>query len=109
MDNFKKEFEKDKNTLRAIEQGKYVKPQQKTLYFTPKTFYSAFTPERIRLIQLLREHKNLNISEVAKMIKRPFESTHRDIKFLEGLGLIQIKKMNKYRIPVAIKRVNFDI
>ena len=109
INDFEKEFEKDKKILKSIEQGKYVKPQPKTLYFTPKTFYSTFTPERIRLIQLLRGNKNLNISEVAKIIKRPFESVHRDIRFLEGIGLINIEKRERYRFPTAVREVNFTI
>lgn len=109
IDNFKKEFEKDKKVLRAIEQGKYVKPQPKTLYFTPKTFHSTFTPERIKLIQMLRDKNNLSISEIARKIGRPFGSVHRDIRFLEGFGLINLKHKQKYRIPTAIKKVTFNI
>jgi len=109
INDMNKVLKQNKGLYKKISEGKNVKKQEKILYFTPKTFYSTFTPERIRLIQLLRENKNRNISEVAKIIKRPFESVHRDIKFLEGIGLINIEKRERYRFPTAARGVNFTI
>ena len=99
----------NKEIYKKIQKGDYVKPKPKTLYFTPKTFYSTFTPEKIRLIQALRERNDLSISEIAKKLGRPFESIHRDVRFLEGLGLINVERRQKYRIPTSIKEVNLSI
>ena len=107
--DFKDVIEKNRPFYKKIDKGYKIKSEPKTLYFTPKTFYSTFTPERIKLIQILREKNKLSISEIARKIGRPFESVHRDIRFLEGLGLINIEKRQQYKIPVAIKKVNFNI
>ncbi len=106
IEDWKKEILERKKIFKKIKKGEKIRATEKTLYFTPKTFSKTFTPERLRLIFLTRKTKIHSISELAKKLNRPFESVHRDVKYLEGLNLITLKENNKRLIPIAHK-INF--
>ena len=101
------EREKRKDFWNKIEKGQKVKAEEKILYLTPKTFAKTFSPERIKLVMAIRQDKIESITQLAKVLNRPFESVHRDIKYLEGLNLIKLEKHEKVRVPIAQKSINF--
>ena len=61
------------------------------------------TRERIRLLHVIRQNKPESISELARMLDRKESNVHNDITFLEGIGLLEIKKggNNVKKIPVV--------
>ena len=61
------------------------------------------TRERIRLLHTIRTNKPESISELARMLNRKESNVHNDITFLEGIGLLEIKKggNNVKKIPVV--------
>lgn len=61
------------------------------------------TRERIRLLHTIREEKPESISELARMLGRKESNVHNDLTFLEGIGLLEIRKgKNKVnKIPVV--------
>ena len=61
------------------------------------------TRERIRLLHTIRKNKPESISELARMLDRKESNVHNDITFLEGIGLLEIKKgrNNVKKIPVV--------
>lgn len=94
----------EKHTFhKDLTKGISIKKDPKTLYFTPKGFAKAFTPERIRLLLIMKKKNFNSISDLAKEISRPFESVHRDIKHLESVHLVELKKDNKTLKPIAVK------
>ena len=93
----KETFHKD------LTKGISIKKDPKTLYFTPKSFAKTFTPEKIKLMLLIKKKKHDSISGLAKELNRPFESVHRDIKYLEGVYLITLEKNNKMMRPIVVK------
>ena len=105
----KKEGEAQKTFWEAIEKGKAVKARPKELVLDPKAVTKVFSPERIRLILFVRNNKIHSISELAKELNRPFESVHRDVKYLEGLGLINLKKHEKAMVPEVRRSITLRI
>lgn len=94
----------EKDTFhKDLTKGISIKKDPKTLYFTPKSFSRTFTPERIKLMLLIKKRRFDSISELAKGLSRPFESVHRDIKYLEGMHLMKLNKYNKMMKPVSLK------
>jgi len=83
-----------------LTKGISVKKDPKTIFFTPKGFAKTFTPERIRVLLLMKKKNFSSISELSKQLNRPFESVHRDIKHLESVHLIELKKDNKSLKPI---------
>ncbi|MBS3145428.1 hypothetical protein J4414_01360 [Candidatus Woesearchaeota archaeon] len=105
--NIKKEKKERTKFWDAVEKGEKIKSRHPELVLTPKTFSKVFSPERIRLIFTIRNEKIHSISGLAKELERPFESVDRDIKYLEGLGLIKLRKKEKAKIPIVERRFNF--
>ncbi|AKB29752.1 hypothetical protein MSSIT_3033 [Methanosarcina siciliae T4/M] len=74
---------------------------------TPEDVAKILTNERIRLLQMIREKKPESISELARLLNRSQSNVSNDIKYLEGIGLLELEeKMD----PVLHKKpiVNYD-
>lgn len=85
-----------------LTKGISIKKDPKTIYFTPKGFAKTFTPEKMRLLLLMKKKNFDSISDLAKELSRPFESVHRDIKHLESVHLVELKKDNKSLRPIIM-------
>ena len=85
--------------VRDVAAGK-VEPKSavRTLVFTPETFSSTFSPERVRLILVLRKWEG-NIYQLAKYLGRSYEAVHRDIAYLEGMKLIKVRTKDRKKFP----------
>lgn len=88
----------NKKLNKKIAEDKIDKPVR-DIIMTPETFYQVFSPERIRLLQRLRKNKIKNIYQLAKELNKPYEVVFRNIKYLEGLGLVKVKEMGRKRVP----------
>ena len=97
--DIKKKMAEDNKYVRDLMAGKVpLRPAVYTHIFTPETFASTFSPERIRLMLALKGW-NGNIYQLAKELGRPYEAVHRDITYLEGLGFIKIASKGRRRFP----------
>ena len=99
VSDMKKKTEEENRYIKAVISGK-IKPKRavRTVVFTPETFASTFTPERVRLIFALKGWAG-NIYRLAKELGRPYEAVHRDIAYLEGMGFIKIASKGRSRFP----------
>jgi len=97
--DMEKRRKEDNRYIEAVMAGK-IKPKRfvYTVVFTPETFASTFSPERVRLILALKGWDD-NIYQLAKKLKRPYEAVHRDISYLEGSGFIKVKSVGRKRYP----------
>lgn len=75
------------------------KRAEKTIIMTPKVFARVFSPERIKLMLKIKRNNILNIYQLAKELNRRYEAVHRDIKLLEGFGIIRLKEKDSKKIP----------
>jgi len=74
--------------------------EEETVFLlTPEEFSKVFSPERLRLLKLVRKRPELAISEISKNLGRRREAVSRDIRFFEGLGLIELQKQSRTRVP----------
>lgn len=97
--DIKKRMAEDNKYVRDLMAGKVpLRPAIHTHIFTPETFASTFSPERIRLMLVLRNWEG-NIYQLAKKLGRPYEAVHRDISYLEGPGFIKVKSVGRKRYP----------
>ena len=74
---------------------------------TPEDVAKILTNERIRLLQVIREKKPESISELARLLNRSQSNVSNDIKYLEGIGLLELEEKMS---PVMHKKpiVNYD-
>jgi len=76
-----------------------------TIVVTPEGFARLFSPQKVRLMLRIRKNKVTNIYQLAKELGRKYEAVHRDITYLEGFGLIKIKKKDNKKIPYTNENI----
>jgi predicted transcriptional regulator len=79
------------------------------LTMTPDTFSKIFSPERIRLLQRIYRNNIRNIYQLAKEMHKPYEVVFRNIKYLEGLGLVKIRDKEGKKIPSVDCRLRIEL
>jgi len=94
-------------TGRTIEKGKPVK-KEKGVYFTNvEAFRKAVTPRRLELLKAIKTKKPSSVRQLSRITKRNIKNVSTDIKFLEQVGLVDIKK-NIKREKEMTPYVNYD-
>src|SRR3989338_9165340 len=102
ISKYNKELNKKiaKETLEKAEKG---------IVMTPETFSKVFSPERIKLLQRIYRNNIKNIYQLAKELDKPYEVVFRNIKYLEGIGLIKITEKNNKKIPKMDCKMSIDM
>ena len=98
----------NKELNEKIRKGLIEDPESGIL-MTPETFSKVFSPERIKLLQRIYRNNVKNIYQLAKELGKPYEVVFRNIKYLEGIGLIRITEKNKKMIPHLICKLSIDM
>ena len=96
-DHLNKLFEK-------VKEGKINESEpHKIVSRTTEDIVKILTRERIRLLHIIRENKPESISELARILDRKEPNVHNDLTFLEGIGLLEIKKGRNHvkKVPVV--------
>jgi len=96
-DHLNKLFEK-------VKKGKINESEpHKIVSRTTEDIGKILTRERIRLLHVIREKKPESISELARILDRKEPNVHNDLTFLEGIGLLEIKKGRNHvkKVPVV--------
>ena len=102
VEDLKEKMKIDNKYARKVMGGKAKvdrRKAEKTIIITPETFAKIFSPERIKLMLKIKRNNISNIYQLAKEMHRKYEAVHRDIKLLEGFGIIKLKDKNKKKIP----------
>jgi predicted transcriptional regulator len=63
-----------------------------------------FTRRRLELVECIKR-REVTISQLAKITKRELSAVDRDLKILEGLGVLTLKKTGREVRPVIDKEV----
>ncbi len=92
-----KEIEKSVNKILSkaengvVEEGDFI-------FLTPEQLSAIFSPKRIELLHYIAKHPAKSISTIAKALQRDWKSVIRDLKYLEGFGLVELEKRGRNRI-----------
>ncbi|MBS3131317.1 hypothetical protein J4212_02690 [Candidatus Woesearchaeota archaeon] len=81
----------------------------KGIVMTPETFSKVFSPERIKLLQRIRRNNAKNIYQLAKDLEKPYEVVFRNVKYLEGIGLIRLVNRDNKKIPHLTSKISIDM
>ncbi len=63
------------------------------------------TPQRKRLLDIVRRHKPSSIRELAKMLDRDYKNVYDDVVFLEKVGFLRLERKGRKLVPV----VDYDV
>ena len=99
------EYGEHLNTLfEKVKEGEISESEpHKIVARTTEDIGKILTRERIRLLHIIREKKPESISELARILDRKESNVHKDITFLEGFGLLEIRKGKNHvqKVPVV--------
>src|SRR3989344_8046106 len=82
-------------------------PRKHVIFMTPEIFHHTFSPERMKLLMLLKKEGTMSISDLAKKVGRKFEAVHRDLRYLEGI--VKFRKEDRRRIPYLDEGMNIEM
>jgi len=94
-------FKDIREAVEKIEKGERLKTvKEPEIYFTSFEVYrKALTPKRLELIHIIKTQKPSSINELARMAKRDVKNVADDVKYLERIGLIEIKEDKRKTAP----------
>jgi predicted transcriptional regulator len=98
----------NKDINKKIEAGTLDKAET-GLVMTPETFNKVFSPERIKLLQRIYKNKIRSIYQLAKELNKPYEVVFRNIQYLAGVGIIEIKKKDNKDVPHLVSTLSIDM
>ncbi len=80
---------------KAAEQNKLWEPDYDLVlsFGDASSLSRVFSPERIRIIQTVREKKPSSIRELARLLNRAQPNVQKDVQDLANLGVIVLKKV----------------
>lgn len=89
------------STMKAIEQGKTVKPRKGEYFDNLDVVRSVLTENRLALLSLIRKYKPDSVAELARLAKRDFKRVYGDVELLQDLGLVR-STANKQGKPTRL-------
>jgi predicted transcriptional regulator len=102
IDNYNEVLERKikNNTLDKPERG---------IIMTPETFSKVFSPERIKLLRRIYQNDIRSIYQLARELGKPYEVVFRNIKYLEGLGLVRLKNKDNRKVPSLVSGLSISM
>ena len=93
---FEEDFDEVVDTFNKIERGEDVK-DEKIVVESLDVLRKALTPERLKIIHVIKTKKPESIYELAKILGRDRASVTRDLEYLKLLGLIEFEDVKDVR------------
>ncbi len=84
---------------RKLRAGLLDRTPERACVMTPETFCKVFSPERIKLLKRISRNGAKNIYQIAKELGKPYEVVFRNIRYLEGTGLVRVVSRGRSRVP----------
>lgn len=103
----KKALEDFVKTAEAIERGEKVKKEVGVYFENAEAFGKALTPKRLELLHLIKRHKPKTLRTLSRLAARDIKNVAQDLRLLENLGLVSIKKEKTGRKEVS-PSVDYD-
>jgi len=98
----------NKEINQKIKKGTIDQPES-GIVMTPETFNKVFSPERIKLLQRIYKNNVKSIYQLAKELGKPYEVVFRNIKYLEGIGLIKVIEKKNRKIPYIDCKLSIEM
>ncbi len=92
---------------KAVEEGKPVKKEKGVYFTTVEAFRKAITPRRLALLKAIKTEKPSSVRQLSKIAGRDVKNVSTDIKFLDQVGLVDIKRNDKAKKEIT-PSVSYD-
>ena len=77
---------------KAVEEEKPVKKEKGAYFTSVQAFRKAITPKRLTVLKAIKTEKPSSVRQLSKIAERNVKNVSTDIKFLEQVGLVDIKR-----------------
>ncbi len=95
--SFEDFLEDTKETMKKIKRGEKVKPEKGLYFENIEGFRKALTTKRLELLHIIKEKQPESLQELSRLTKRDMKSIVTDIKILESLDLIDMRRRKEGR------------
>lgn len=97
------------DVARALDAGQEVKPYVGIGFARTEQMLSVFSPERWRLVGMLREAGPLTVAELARRLGRHYRNVHADCARLEEWYVLERDESGCVSVPWADVRVDIHL
>ena len=94
--------------IEKISKAKKISKEEKIIFNSIEDLRKFLTPERIRLIHIIRTKKPHSIYKLAKLLGRDRKSVTIDLDILKAIGLIDLRKKSIEKRITMIPKVNYN-
>ena len=94
---------------KALDAGENVEPYVGIGFSLTEQMLSVFTPERWRLVGVLRETGPLTVAELARRLGRHYRNVHADCKRLEEWYVVERDESGRVSVPWEEVRVDIHL
>ena len=94
--------------IEKISKGKKINKEEKIIFNSIEDLRRFLTPERIRLIRIIKIKKPHSIYKLAKLLGRDRKSVTIDLDILKAIGLIDLTKKSIEKRITMIPKVNYS-
>ena len=95
-----KEYGKHLNDLYKKVKDRKTKSEERIVLTSISDLNKILTPARLKLIRTIKKKNPKSISVLAKLLGRDRANVYRDLKYLEGLGLISLEQHKMETTPI---------
>ncbi len=95
-------FKEFKDFARNLDKGIIKKQTPELSFVNFETFKRFLTQKRLELLSIIKSTKPKSINDLANKVQRDFKNVYEDIKILDTLGLIKMKKTNSGIMPIVV-------
>ncbi len=92
---------------RKVDRGEDVS-YEKLVFDSYEAFRKILTPERLRILHVIREENPKSVYELAKILGRDRRNVVKDLELLEMIGLVEFVEEQKGRRKVKRPIVPYD-
>ena len=95
-------------TFEALQTGRRVGKRKGVYFASVEAARNLVTPERIKLLTMIRKYKPESIYQLARLCNRNQKNVHEDVKLLERYGILETRmRLGKSRTQ-RVPRVLYD-
>ncbi|MBI4683609.1 MAG: hypothetical protein HY755_00225 [Nitrospirae bacterium] len=98
-----------KDVMKRLERGEKVRKRKSGIYFESlEVMRKAITPERVKIIQVIKGRHPKSIYELAKLLNRNLKNVADDVHYLAEIGLLELEKAKSNGREKTTPLVNYD-
>ena len=98
---FEEDLEEVVEAFKKVERREFEEGEEKIVVDSLDTLRRVLTPERLRILHVIKTRKPESIYELAKILGRDRSSVMKDLEYLRLLGLVEFEELDRKKKPIV--------